>query len=211
MKVLGQSFIGARLAGVLCPIVVAILAAAPASVSPQFDIPPLAADVVGPIAQIELSPVFAQRYVCVEHALELTHAGDALGTDCQVTGAVEIGSNGFSKLYRSDGKTNADWHGWHADVLAPFDGKVVYVFQSSEENAPGVLGSTPAGTLRFENAAGVIVNYGHVEGQRHSESRPNSCKSRQQRLVTCAAYPYRRLSQAGHHAVADSLEPSGNG
>lgn len=124
---------------------------------------PKAAQVAGPIQQVELGPVFADRYLCVEHALELEYAGDALGTDCVLSGGVEIGANGYLKLYRTDGKTNADWYGWHADVLAPFDATVVYVSHDTQENVPGVLGpSSAAGSLRFKNADGVIVVYAHV-------------------------------------------------
>lgn len=130
--------------------------------SEHLDIPPRAAPITGSIEQVQLGPVFAERYACVEHALELVYAGDMLGTDCQVGSTVEVGMTGFFTLYRSDGKTNADWYSWHANVLAPFDGRVVYVLQSKDENVPGVLGSSPAGTLRFENDDGVIVTYGHV-------------------------------------------------
>lgn len=134
-----------------------------AAANTQPAIPPKAAQVMGPIQQVELGPVFADRYLCVEHALELEYAGDALGTDCVLTGGVEIGANGYLKLYRTDGKTNADWYGWHADVLAPFDGTVVYLHHDTQENVPGVLGpSSAAGSLRFKNEDGVIVVYGHV-------------------------------------------------
>lgn len=129
---------------------------------PQFEIPPLAAQIKDQIEQVQLGPVFAERYACVEHALELAYAGDALGVDCQIVSSVEIGRDGFFRLYRSDGKANADWYGWHANVLAPFDGTVIYAFERPDQNTPGVLGSGPAGTLRIQNAAGVVVNYGHV-------------------------------------------------
>jgi hypothetical protein len=136
---------------------------ATAGVSAQSAIPPKAAQLTGPIQQVELGPVFADRYLCVEHALELEYAGDALGTDCVLSGGVEIGGNGYLKLFRTDGKTNADWYGWQADVLAPFDGTVVYVHHDTQENVPGVLGpSSAAGSLRFKNEDGVIVLYAHV-------------------------------------------------
>src|SRR5687768_16301871 len=139
----------------------AALATATANAEPAML--PRAAQVAGPIQQVELGPVFADRYLCVEHALELEYAGDALGTDCAPSGGVEIGANGYLKLYRTDGKTNADWYGWHADVLAPFDGTVVHVHHDTQENVPGVLGpSSAAGSLRFKNEDGVIVLYAHV-------------------------------------------------
>jgi murein DD-endopeptidase MepM/ murein hydrolase activator NlpD len=141
-----------------------LLAAALATAAPatQPTIPPKAAQVTGAIEQVSLGPVFADRYLCVEHALELEYPGDALGTDCVLSGGVEIGVNGFLKLYRTDGKANADWYGWHANVLAPFDGTVIDVSHEGPENVPGVLGSSPAGAIRFKNAEGIIVTYAHV-------------------------------------------------
>lgn len=141
----------------------AVATIANATAGSQEDIPPKAAHVTGPIEQVTLGSVFADRYLCVEHALELEYAGDALGTDCLLTGGVEINANGFIKFYRTDGKTNADWYGWHADVLAPFDGSVIYVRPEGPENVPGVLGAPAnAGSIRFRNADGVIVAYSHV-------------------------------------------------
>ena len=120
-------------------VVVGTLATSRPCSSEDFDILPKAAMVTGAIEQVQLGPVFADRYLCVEHALELEYAGDALGTDCVPSGGVEIGRNGYLKLYRTDGKTNADWYGWHADVHAPFDATVVYVHHDTQENVPGAL------------------------------------------------------------------------
>jgi murein DD-endopeptidase MepM/ murein hydrolase activator NlpD len=51
----------------------------------------------------------------------------------------------------------------NADVLAPFDGTVVYVRRETHENVPGVLGaSSAAGSMHFKNGDGVIVVYAHV-------------------------------------------------
>jgi murein DD-endopeptidase MepM/ murein hydrolase activator NlpD len=157
MKAVLESSIGFAAASLLAA------SSATAAANTQPAVPPKAAQVTAPIQQVELGPVFADRYLCVEHALELEYAGDALGTDCVLSGGVEIGRNGFLKLYRTDGTTNADWYGWHADVLAPFDGTVVYLHHEAEENVPGVLGpSSAAGSLRFRNGNGVIVTYVHV-------------------------------------------------
>lgn len=131
--------------------------------SAQAAIPPKAAHVTGPIEQVTLGPVFADRYLCVEHALELEYAGDAMGVDCLLPGGVEINRSGFLKLYRTDGKANVDWYGWDAAVLAPFDGIVVYVQPEGVENIPGILGPpSAAGAIRFRNDEGVIVTYAHV-------------------------------------------------
>ncbi|MHB1329903.1 MAG: M23 family metallopeptidase [Gemmatimonadales bacterium] len=140
-----------------------LLAGANVPTDAQQSIPPKAAQVSGPIEQVVLGPVFADRFLCVEHALELEYAGDAMGTDCVLTGGVEINAGGFLKLYRTDGRTNTDWYGWHASVLAPFDGTVVGVTPEGPANVPGVLGPpTSAGVIRFRSAEGVIVLYAHV-------------------------------------------------
>ena len=157
MKLLATQAVG------IISVVGALAVATSARADAQQLIPPKAAPVTGPIDQVMLGPVFADRYLCVEHALELEYAGDAMGTDCLLTGGVEINAGGFLKLYRTDGRTNADWYGWHADVLAPFDGTVIRVSPEGPENLPGNLGPpSNAGAIQFRNAAGIVVLYAHV-------------------------------------------------
>jgi peptidase M23-like protein len=127
------------------------------------EVPPKAASVEGTLPHITLSPPFSERFLCVDHSFgELEYAGDALGTDCVISGGVEIGRDGFLKLYRTDGTTNVDWYGWHAEVLAPFDGTIAYVFDNKDENVPGKLGSSPAGSIKFRSEDGVIVIFAHI-------------------------------------------------
>ncbi len=132
---------------------------------PRFTmtLPPRAQSTLGgPIGQVELSPPFRTSFACSEHYEgQIDYAGDALGADCMVTGGVD-GEAGFSRLYRTDGLTNADWYGWGADVLAPFDGKVEGVYANPIVNSPGRMGRPPAGMIRFERADGTRVVYGHV-------------------------------------------------
>jgi hypothetical protein len=124
--------------------------------------PPRAAAVTGAIAQVTLSPVFDQSFACTEHPFgALPYAGDALGTDCLVIGGIN-GAAGYPRLYRTDGKTNADWYGWHADVLAPADGVVLGTLQKPDTNTPGTMGRPPAGTIRFLTDDGIVVVYGHA-------------------------------------------------
>lgn len=154
------ALIAAGACSALLAVPAAVAAGAPGE---QPRIPPKAAKVTGPIEQVTLGPAFIDRYLCVEHALELEYAGDAMGLDCLLPGGVEINRDGFLKLYRTDGKTNADWYGWHAAILAPFDGTVVYVQPEGTENVPGILGPpSAAGAIRFRNDEGVIVTYAHV-------------------------------------------------
>lgn len=118
----------------------------------------------GEIGHVVVSPPFRGHFACAEHAEgELEFPGDALGTDCMVTGGIDPGSpEGFSRMYRSDGRSNEDWYGWGADVLAPFDGEVVRVIANDVVNAPGRLGQPPAAMLAFRRYDGVIVLYAHV-------------------------------------------------
>jgi murein DD-endopeptidase MepM/ murein hydrolase activator NlpD len=69
---------------------------------------------------------------------------------------------GYDKLYRTTGKSNADWYGWDADLLAPFDGVVKKVAINPVVNAPGHLGKPPASIIVFERADGTDVLYAHV-------------------------------------------------
>lgn len=127
-----------------------------------FVMPPPAAEVRGEISQAELAPIFRQAFMCSEHFEgQIPFAGDALGTDCYVMGGVD-GEDGFSRAYRTDGAINADWYGWHAEVLAPVDGVVVGLLENDRENVPGVLGRPPAGMIQIERADGVLVTLGHI-------------------------------------------------
>lgn len=140
-----------------------LLQASPPAAEPRsFVPPPKAVSSSGPIGQAELGPPFREPFVCSQHFEgQLAYAGDALGSDCIVTGGVE-GENGFSRLYRTDGRANDDWYGWGAEVLAPADGVVAGLISNPVENVPGAMGRPPATTLQFRRPDGVIIFYGHV-------------------------------------------------
>lgn len=147
----------------MLPFVLA-LALQAADQPPRFTMtpPPRARAVEGAIEQVELSPLYRTAFLCSEHYEgQIDYAGDALGTDCLVTGGVD-GRSGFSRLYRTDGRANADWYGWGADVLAPFDGIVEGVYANPNVNEPGTMGRPPAGMIRFRRDDGTLVVYGHV-------------------------------------------------
>lgn len=119
----------------------------------------------GAIGQVELGPLFRQPYACVEHPFgQLDYAGDALGTDCHIEGGV-IGGSGFIKAFRTDGRTNEDWYGWHAEVLVPLDGMVMGVLEKPEENVSGTM-PHPAAMLQLRDCTGVVVVFAHVTGIR---------------------------------------------
>lgn len=116
-----------------------------------------------PIEAVEIAPLFYQRFVCTEHVNgELSDLGDALGSDCLVVGGVGS-SNGFLRLYKTDGATNEDWYGWHVEVHAPFDGVVIEVASNRVTNTPGMPGQPPPGYIKFKRADGVVVVYAHLD------------------------------------------------
>lgn len=147
----------------------AVAAAAPSAPStgtpakpPTFIMPPKAVLPSGPIQQVSLSPIFASDFVCSEHfAGQIPFAGDDLGSDCMVTGGVSD-SSGFSKLYKSDGRTNEDWYSWGAEVRAPTDGIIAGVVANSGVNLPGTMGKPPAAMLQIRRADGIVVVLAHV-------------------------------------------------
>lgn len=139
----------------MLPIIALVISAMPGP-------PPRAVMPKGAIQEITLAPIFRYRFMCSEHpAGELDYAGDALGADCLVFGGMD-GDTGFAKLYRGDGRANADWYGWQTDVLAPVKGVVAFVYDNPRVNTPGTLGPPPAGTVRIRNGDGVIVTMGHL-------------------------------------------------
>lgn len=136
--------------------------AQPAPLPPRLGPPPKAAPVFGPIEQVMLGPIFRQRFMCAPHPMgELDYAGDALGSDCLVTGGV-AGASGYMKFYRTDGKANEDWYGWHAEVLAPVAGTVLGLLAKPESNVPGTMGPPPAGQIRILTDDGIVVVLAHL-------------------------------------------------
>lgn len=139
--------------------IVALLAASAAQLQPQ---PSPHAD-APQIGEVELAPLYDQPFACSEHPEgQLASLGDALGTDCMITGGITP-AGGFSKMYRGDGSRNEDWYGLRANVRAPFDGIVKLVHINPATNIPGAMGGPPASAILFERADGLIVAYAHVQ------------------------------------------------
>ncbi len=114
------------------------------------------------IGEVTLAPLFHDVFMCSEHPLGQLHGtGDAIGTDCMFVGGVEDG-HGYERPFRTDGKTDADWYGWHAEVHAPFDGLVTAVLINPVVNVPGTMGKPPASGIVFLRADGTNVIYAHI-------------------------------------------------
>jgi murein DD-endopeptidase MepM/ murein hydrolase activator NlpD len=122
-------------------------------------VPPAAKKLEGLPKQILLGPIYKERHFCSEHTATSWDLGDSLATDCIV---VSDFGHGYPKLYRTDGKTNEDWYGWHADVLVPIDGKVVGTIVNNVENTPGTFGKGQASAIQIVTDQNQLVILVHV-------------------------------------------------
>jgi murein DD-endopeptidase MepM/ murein hydrolase activator NlpD len=147
---------------VLSVFALGLCAAAPPAKERPFIFPPKAVP-AKVIHQVVLSPIYAEDFMCSEHyAGQIPYAGDALGADCMVTAGVD-GESGYMRPFKTDGRTNADWYGYGAQVLAPTDGEVVGAFSKTEVNTPGTMGKPPAAMVQIRRADGIIVTLAHLD------------------------------------------------
>lgn len=88
---------------------------------------------------------------------------DQLARDFTV---MKVGKDGIGRAYEPEtaGRENEDWYGWRADVLAPFESKVVRVVRPDSTNEPGnVNRDGKTGLIVFEDEdEGITVGYAHV-------------------------------------------------
>ncbi len=146
-----------RLALLVCAILVSVLenVASADGLLP----PPASKKLEGAPNQIVLGPIYRERHFCSEHTATSWDLGDSLATDCII---VSDFGHGFPKMFRTDGKTNEDWYGWRADVIAPIDGKVVGIIVNPVENTPGVFGKGQASAIQIQTSQNQIVILVHV-------------------------------------------------
>jgi murein DD-endopeptidase MepM/ murein hydrolase activator NlpD len=117
-----------------------------------------------PLSSVVIYPFTYQHFVCLEHPLgQLKRLGDALGSDCVIVGFGSGSRAKFPSFYRTTGAKNADWIGWGASVLAPFDAIVDSVNVNTVMNVPGVLGKDRAGVIIFRRVDGLRVVFAHVQ------------------------------------------------
>jgi murein DD-endopeptidase MepM/ murein hydrolase activator NlpD len=115
------------------------------------------------IGSVVIHPIVRQHFVCLEHTVgQLTHMGDALGSDCLVIDLGNQPTHRFPSFYGATGSRNADWYGWNQTVLAPFDGIVDSVHKNETVNVPGTLGRERAAGIVFLRGDGVRVLYAHL-------------------------------------------------
>jgi hypothetical protein len=113
---------------------------------------------------VAIYPFTHQHFVCLEHPLgQLKRLGDALGSDCVIVGFGSGARANFPSFYRTTGAQNADWIGWRASVLAPFNGVVDSVNFNGASNVPGVLGKDRASVIIFRRSDGLRVLFAHVQ------------------------------------------------
>ncbi len=144
-------------------IILSLSIIASAQAQPQVTSAPQG-EVSAPIELVTIHPLFTASYACSEHwEGQLKYPGDSLGSDCIVFGGLPAdGKSGFSKSYKTDGKTNEDWYGWGEPVLAPFDSTVERVHINPVVNNPGALGKPPASFVLFKHSDGTRVLLAHV-------------------------------------------------
>lgn len=115
------------------------------------------------IETITLHRLHHEYFACGEHDDgELDYVGDALGSDCLIQSQAAP-TGGFVRPFRGSGSRNEDWHGWNAEVLAPFEGRVVRTHVNPVVNRPGRFGEPPASMIIFERQDGVRVLFAHVQ------------------------------------------------
>lgn len=163
---------GKQMALVLAAGAVALLTAAAAPQAERTFIMPPKAVPSEVIHEVTLSPIYAQDFVCMEHyAGQIPYAGDALGTDCMIVGGVN-GDSGYVRPYRTDGRTNADWYGYGANVLSPTDGVIAGVLSKTEVNTPGTMGKPPAAMVQIRRSDGIVVTLAHLAAIRVKRGDP---------------------------------------
>lgn len=112
------------------------------------------------INQILIYPVFRHDFTSLEHPQGLyQYLGDALGRDCIVVKNID----GVIQMYKTDGRTNEDWYGWNADVLAPCDSVVEEVYLNPSVNTVGTSGNGRASSITFLTNDGTRICYAHVD------------------------------------------------
>lgn len=136
-----------------------LLFAVPAAHADGLVPPPKAAKLDGAPRQILLGPIYKERHFCSEHTALSWDLGDSLATDCII---VSDFGHGFPKFYRTDGKANDDWYGWHADVLAPVAGKIAGVIVNPVDNVPGTFGKGQASAIQILTPADEMIILVHV-------------------------------------------------
>jgi hypothetical protein len=117
------------------------------------------------IDAVTVHPVHARPFVCLEHGDgQFRRLGDALGTDCLIPAFAGGAAGVLPVFYRGEGRDNADFIGWDAEVLAPITGVVESVRVNPVVNRPGVYGRGRASAVVVRRADGVRVAVGHVQG-----------------------------------------------
>lgn len=115
------------------------------------------------ISSVLAHPIFGEMYSCSEHWLGALHdLGDALGTDCFIEELVTVDGRTWMRAYQHDGRENADWYGWHKDVLSPCTCQVVKINVNPVVNRPGVMGQGRPSFVALKRDDGVFFLLAHV-------------------------------------------------
>lgn len=125
------------------------------------------------IEDVVIHPIVSADVSCTEHPyipVDRLVIGDVLGADCIVYRADRQSAHRRPpRYYAHNGSKNADWFGWGATLLAPFDGTVDEIHINPVTNVPGTPGKGPASYIVFRRADGTCVMYAHVQHVRVKE------------------------------------------
>lgn len=115
------------------------------------------------IDAVVVHPPLNRDFTCSEHwEGQLEYIGDALGKDCIIQKFTKVSGLSWMRSYKGNGSKNEYWYGWHADVLAPFSGKIEDIYINPKINSPGTINKSRASGITFLRDDGVKVDYGHV-------------------------------------------------
>lgn len=128
---------------------------------------------------IKIHAIHQESFSCAEHwDGQFKFKGDALGTDCVITGWYQDEQRLFQRTYTNKGLSNEDWYGFNKEVLAPCDCVVERIHVNSVTNQPGIMTPGRASSITFKTADNKHVLLAHVreivvsEGQQVKPGEP---------------------------------------
>ena len=112
---------------------------------------------------IKIHAIHKENFSCTEHwEGQFKYVGDALGTDCVISGWYQDDKRLFQRTYINDGFNNEDWFGFDKAVLSPCDCTVTAIHINQKTNVPGIMQPGRASSISFQTKAGETVLLAHV-------------------------------------------------
>ena len=112
---------------------------------------------------IKVHAIHKENFSCTDHwEGQFKYVGDALGTDCIISGWYQDDKRLFQRTYINDGFNNEDWFGFNKAVLSPCDCTVTAIHINKKTNVPGVMQPGRASSISFKAKDGATVLLAHV-------------------------------------------------